>query len=95
MLINITLQDPVKARQLFPREPEFIGECDACQYGIVGVWLHGPGLTNPVVWRLLLPEDMIITAKEKKRKYLHFRSRTRSSSLPLHRHRIYLPFDAS
>ena len=29
VLINITLQDPVKTRQLFLREPEFIGECDA------------------------------------------------------------------
>ena len=63
--MNITLQDPVKARQLFPREPEFIGECDACQYGIGGVWLQGPGLSNTVVWRLLLPEDVITTAKEK------------------------------
>ena len=30
VLINITLQDPVKARQLFPRKPEFVGEYDAC-----------------------------------------------------------------
>ena len=34
VITNITLHDPVRARQLFPREPEFIGECDACQYGI-------------------------------------------------------------
>ena len=91
MLINITLQYPVKVRQLFPREPEVIGECDACQYGIGGVWLQGPRLSNPVVWRLLLPEDVIATAL----KYLHFRSQTRSSSLPLHRPRISLPFNTS
>ena len=65
VFINITLQDPVKARQLFPREPEFIGECDACQYGIGGVWLQGLGFSNHVVWRLLLPKDLITTTKEK------------------------------
>ena len=33
--------------------------------------------------------------QKKKRKYIHFRSRTRSSSLPLHRPRISLPFNTS
>ena len=66
VLIKITLQDPVKARQLFPRESEFIGKCDACQYGIGGVWLQGPGLSNPVVWRLLLPDEVITAFKQGK-----------------------------
>ena len=73
MLININLQDPVKARQLFPREPEFIDECNACQYEIGGVWLQGPGLSNPVVWSLHLPEDVIanlVTAMNKTGKSL-------------------------
>ena len=68
MHINITLQDPVKPRQLFPREPDFLGECDACQYGIGGIWLQDLGLSNPVVWCLHLPEDVLInlvTAKNK------------------------------
>ena len=68
MLINITLQDPVKPRQLFPCELYFIGECDACQYGIGGVWLQDPGLSDLVVWRLHLPENVItnlVTAKNK------------------------------
>ena len=68
VLIHITLHDPVKARQLFPREPDFIGECDACQYDIRSVWLQDPGLSNPIVWRLHLPEDVLtnlVTAKNK------------------------------
>ena len=72
VILNTTFQDPVKARQLFHREPEFLGECDAYQYSIGCVWLQGPSLSNPVVWRLHLPENVItnlVTAKNKTEKY--------------------------
>ena len=36
----------------------FVGECDTCGYGLVGVWLSGPGITNSIVWRLELQDDI-------------------------------------
>ena len=50
----------VHVRQLVPREPEFIGKCDACTYGIGGVWISGPGLRHPIVWRIELQEDITL-----------------------------------
>ena len=66
VLINITLQDHVKTRRIFPQKPEFVGKCDTYKYGIDGVWLHIYGLTHHVLWRLLIPDDIInnlVTAK--------------------------------
>ena len=59
VFINVTLQDPGKTRRLFPCQPEFIGSCDAYKYVISWFWLQGPEVQNSVVWRLLLPDDII------------------------------------
>ena len=39
---------------------DFIGKCDACTYGIGEVWLSGPGLKHPIVWRIELSEDITL-----------------------------------
>ena len=49
---------PVHVKELVAKTPHIIGECDACGYGLGGVWLLGPGITNPIVWRLELPDDI-------------------------------------
>ena len=37
-------------------------KCDAYIYGIGGSWLSSPGLNQPVVWIIELPEDITLQA---------------------------------
>ena len=49
---------PVQCCQLVPGQPAYIGHCDACKYGVGGVWTSGNRTIRPFVWRIKWPQDI-------------------------------------
>ena len=59
ILLRLVSKNPTHVKKLVPCRPRFFGECDACRYGLGGVWISGLYIKNPIVWRLELPDDII------------------------------------
>ena len=58
-MVRLASKSPTHVKQLVARRPQFIGECDACRYGLGGIWISGPYITNLIVWRLELLDNII------------------------------------
>jgi hypothetical protein len=47
---------PTRLRELIPTAPAYVGACDACQWGMGGVWFSTTGNPHtPIVWRQSFP----------------------------------------
>lgn len=56
---------PTSCRQLVPDIPDYIGYCDACNYGAGGVW-HGHSKNlHPIVWRVKWPPKVQAKIQDK------------------------------
>jgi hypothetical protein len=49
---------PTSVLELMPKEPWYIGYCDACGFGAGGVWISGTKDIIPIVWRIPFPPDV-------------------------------------
>ncbi len=59
-LVNAVASRPTRLRELVPTSPSDVGACDACQFGMGGVWfdaLHN-ATAPPVLWRCRFPDHI-------------------------------------
>jgi len=54
-LFTIMSSRPTHCKELIPGLPAFIGNVDACKWGVGGTWIAGNSLLAPIVWRLKWP----------------------------------------
>jgi hypothetical protein len=57
-LLRTMAHRPTKCSQLVPQPPAYIGNVDACKYGVGGCWLPVSQALLPVVWRYKWPDDI-------------------------------------
>jgi hypothetical protein len=50
---------PIQCQQLVPGSPAYIGHCDACKFGVGGIWTAGTNTLRPIVWRIQWPQDIV------------------------------------
>jgi hypothetical protein len=54
-LVDSLAARPTRLHELVPTTPSHVGACDACQWGMGGVWLPNDGISPPIVWRHPFP----------------------------------------
>ena len=58
-IFKVLGKHPIQCCQLVPGQPAYIGHCDACKYGVGGIWMSGTKTLRPIVWRLKWPQDIV------------------------------------
>ena len=64
-MFKVLGKEPIQCSQLVPGTPDYIGYCDACNYGAGGIWLSGSKTLRPLVWRIKWPPDIVQRIKDK------------------------------
>ena len=65
-MFKIIASRPTHCKQLHPRSPDYIGYCDACNYGAGGIWISGIKTIRPIVWRIQWPPQVVEAIQSKK-----------------------------
>ena len=58
-LFTIMSTQPTHCLELVPGIPAYIGNVDACKYGVGGTWLSGSKTIAPIVWRFRWPPEVV------------------------------------
>ena len=64
-LFTIMSSRPTHCKELIPGLPAFIGNVDACKWGIGGTWITGNSLLAPIVWHFKWPPKVIAALEAK------------------------------